>query len=390
MSKRKMLHLFTILLTLAACATASGSSFAQEAPPHHFASLQFLHPIATSPDPETSTNFRISLLYGRSGRVKGFDLNAVGGVTSGDLQGFAASGFFNRVGGGFGGFAGTFGVNNMRGGSSGIQLAGLANWNEDAFTGLQAAAILNYTDRGFAGVQLSGVLNLNDRAGTFAQISSVANVNAGPFAGVQVSGFLNAANSAVSGGQVALLNYAENMSGVQFGVLNMGTRFHGLKVGIVNTGQEVTGTTIGLINRDRDSRGEWMFYGSNISLANTGYRTVLNHWSSVVSLGFGDPGGDIDKALFLGWNFGRNIPLNEAWDLTIDLGYQHIMPKKSDEPAENDRLQFALQARAIGEYRLKDGLGLFGAVGTSTRYAEYASGAPSETDLHFSAGVVLY
>ena len=56
---------------------------------------------------------------------------------------------------------------------------------------------------------------------------------------------------------------------------------------------------------------------------------------------------------------------------------------------ENPRLQYALQARALGEHRLNDGLGLFGAVGSSTRFAEYASDAPSETDFHFSAGVVL-
>jgi hypothetical protein len=141
---------------------------------------------------------------------------------------------------------------------------------------------------------------------------------------------------------------------------------------------------------DKDSRKEWMFYGSNISLLNVGYRTVLNDWSSVVSLGYLDVQGDIEQAMTLAWNFGRNFPLNEKWDLTLDLGYMHIIPNKTDNPAENDRLQYALQVRALGEYRLNDDLGLFGAVGSSTRYAEYTSGAPSETDFHFSAGVVLY
>lgn len=395
MPKRKTIRHLTIALgvaacTITACLAVPTASRAQEPPPHHFASLQFLHPIATSPDPETSTSFRLSLLYGRSGRVKGLDLNAVAGVTSGDVTGLALSGLLNRVGGGFGGFAGTVGVNNMAGGSAGLQVAGLANWNQDAFTGVQMASVLNYTDRGFAGAQISGVINLNDRAGTFAQVASVANVNAGPFAGVQVSAFLNAANSTASGGQLAILNFAEDMSGVQVGFFNMGRRFHGLKIGVVNTGYEITGTTIGLVNRDLDSRKEWMFYASNISLGNIGYRTVLNHWSSVVSMGYGDAQGDIDQTLFFAWNFGRNIPLNDKWEMTLDLGFQHIIPKKSNEPDENDRLQYALQARALGEYRLNDGLGLFGAVGSSTRYAEYASDAPSETDFHFSAGVVLY
>jgi hypothetical protein len=94
--------------------------------------------------------------------------------------------------------------------------------------------------------------------------------------------------------------------------------------------------------------------------------------------------------LFLGWNFGRNIPLSKRWDLTIDLGYQHIMPKKSNNPDENDRLHFSLQARALGEFHLNDSLGIVGSVGSSTVFDEYTSGAENQTDLLFSAGIVLY
>jgi hypothetical protein len=133
-----------------------------------------------------------------------------------------------------------------------------------------------------------------------------------------------------------------------------------------------------------------MFYGSNVALLNVGFRTVLNRWSSVVSAGYLDVQGDVDQTFFLAWNFGRNIPLNDRWDLTLDLGFQHIIPQKSDEPGANDRLQYALQARALAERRLNDRLGLFGAAGSSTRYAAYSSDASSETDFHFSAGVVLY
>lgn len=390
MTNRNLLRTLTLTLAVAFILANPASSAAQGTPPHQFISLQLLHPVATSSHPDASTNFRLSFLYGRSGRVNGLDLNLVAGATSGEVTGLAMSSLLNRVGGAFGGVAATFGVNNMRGGSGGVQLAGLSNWNEEAFTGFQLAGVLNYTDHGFAGAQISGVMNLNDRAGSFAQVSTVANVNAGPFAGVQLSAFLNAANAAASGGQIAIVNFAENMSGVQVGVFNTGTRFHGLKVGLVNTGQEVTGTTVGLINMDNGSRKEWMFYGSNVSLVNVGFRTVLNHWSSIVSLGYGDAQGDIDQALLMGWNFGRNIPLDEKWDLTFDFGFQHVIPKKSENPTENDRLQYSLQLRVMGEYRLKESLGLFGSVGSSTRYAEYAADAPSETDFHFSAGVALY
>lgn len=355
----RLLHLFLLvfpaLLTGLATPCAAQSS---QHPPHHFASLQLLHPIATSPNPETTTNLRFSVLYGRSGEVRWVDLNLGIGVTSSGGTGFAMS--------------------------------GLANYNEDAFAGLQLAGSLNYVDRGFAGAQISGILNLNDGGGTFLQACSVANINAGPFAGLQWAGLLNAANSRIGGGQIALANYAENMNGFQIGVFNLARQFHGLQVGILNHSREFSGTPIGLINMDDHSRREWMFYGSNLSLANIGFRTVLNNWSSIVSAGYGDAKGDVESSLFLGWNFGRNIPLGEKLDLTIDLGFQHVIPQKSSDPVKNDRLHYSLQARAIGEYHLNENLGLVGSLGSSTVFDEYSSNADSETDLHFIAGIVLY
>lgn len=361
-----------------------------EPPPHHFASLQLLHPLATSPDPESTTNFRFSVFYGRSGGVHGLDVNMVAGYTSGDVTAFQLNGLYSGTGGIFRGMSSTLGVTHVRGGGAGFQFSGLANYNEDALAGLQMSGVLNYVDRGFAGAQVSGVLNLNDGGGTFLQAASVANINAGPFAGFQISAFMNAANSQIGGGQLAIINFAENMRGVQIGVVNMSTVFHGLKVGILNTGQEFGGTAIGLVNMDNTSRKEWMFYASNLSLVNIGFRTVLNNWSSIVSTGYGDAQGDVGESLFFGWNFGRNIPLTARWDLTVDLGYQHIIPKTSSNPAENDRLHYSLQARALGEYHLNEKLGLVGSVGSSTVYSEYSSDADSKTDFHFIAGIVLY
>ncbi len=358
--------------------------------PHHFASLQLLHPIATSGDPETTTNFRLSIFYGRSGAVHGIDLNAVAGVTSGDVTALQLTGLYAGTGGIFQGMSLTGGISHLKSGGAGFQISGLANYDEDAFVGLQTAGVLNYTSRGFVGAQISALMNLNDGGGTFLQASSVANVNAGAFAGVQVAAFLNAANAQMGGGQLALVNFAESLNGIQLGFLNLAHEFHGLQIGVLNHSHEFGGTPIGLINMDSHSRKEWMFYGSNLSLANIGFRTVLNKWSSVLSTGYGDVQGDVEASLFLGWNFGRNIPLSKRWDLTIDLGYQHIMPKVSNNPAENDRLHYSLQARALGEFHLNDSLGIVGSVGSSTVFSDYTSGAENETDLLFSAGIVLY
>jgi hypothetical protein len=389
MPSKRLVEILTLALTLVTVVLAPGATLAQGAPPHHFASLQLLHPLATSPDPETTTNFRLSVFYGRSGGVHGLDLNAVAGVTSGDVTALQLNGLYSRTGGVFKGMSATLGVTHT-GPAAGFQFSGLANYNEDAFAGAQFAGVLNYTNRGFGGAQISGVLNLNDGAGTFFQFASVANVNVGPFAGFQASALINAANSRMGGGQLAIANYAESLNGVQVGVINMSNEMHGLKVGVVNTAQEFSGTAIGLVNMDNSSRKEWMFYGGNHSLVNIGFRTVLNRWSSIVSVGYGDAIGDMGEALFFGWNFGRNIPLAERWDLTIDLGFQHVIPKVSNNPEENDRLHFALQARALGEYHLNASLGLVGSLGASNIYSDYASGATSETEFVFTAGIVLY
>jgi hypothetical protein len=385
LSRSCLVSLALLVGLVAPCAAQSGAQA-----PYHFASLQLLHPVATSPDPETTTSFRLSVFYGRSGGIHGLDLNAVAGVTSGDVTALQMTGLYACTGGIFQGMSLTGGLSHLQNGGAGFQFSGLANYNEDAFAGLQMAGILNYTSRAFAGAQISSVMNLNDGAGTFLQASSVANVNAGPFAGVQMAVFLNVANARTGGGQLALLNYAESINGFQVGVLNLSHEFHGLQIGILNQSHEFSGTPIGLINMDDNSRKEWMFYGSNLSLLNIGFRTVLNNWSSVVSVGGSDVKGDVENSLFLGWNFGRNFPLSKRWDLTIDLGYQHIMPRKSDIPDENDHLHYSLQARALGTYHLNDSLGLIGSVGSSTVYSGYVSGADSETDFHFSAGIVLY
>jgi hypothetical protein len=380
------------LLFLVLLLGLAAPSFAQhsDGTSHHFASLQLLHPVATSPDPETSTNFRLSLLYGRSGGIHGLDMNLVAGVTSGEATALQMTGLYARNGGIFRGLAVTGGVSHLKSGGAGFQFSGLVNYDEDAFAGLQTAGLMNYTNRGFAGAQISSVINLNDGPGTFLQFATVANINSGPFAGIQLAAFLNAANSRTGGGQIAIANYAEGMEGFQLGILNFSNSFHGLKIGVINTSQEFSGTAIGLVNMDNNSRREWMFYGANLSLLNIGFRTILNNWSSVLSTGYGDVKGDVESSLFFGWNFGRNIPVNASWDLTFDLGYQHIIPKTSNNPAENDRLHYSLQARALAEYHLNDSLGLVGSLGTSTVFSEYRSDADSKTDLLFSAGIVLY
>ncbi len=385
------LRLRTIMMMLlVTLALSAGSALAQTPGSHHFVSLQFLHPAATSPNPESSANIRLSVLYGRSHMINGLDLNLGVGVASGDITGLQATGLYNQVGGRFDGLGLTGGLQHLRHDGSGLLFSLGANHVEGNFIGVQTAGLVNLSRNHFAGAQISGLANLNDGAGTFLQLASVANINAGAFAGLQLSTFLNSANSAIGGGQVALLNFADTMNGFQVGVVNLGREFHGLQVGILNYSKEFSGTPIGLINMADDNRREWQFTASNLSLLNIGFRTVLNGWSSVVSFGRGDMQGDVDNSWFVGWHYGHLLLTRPSWELTFDVGYQHIIPEKSDDPNDNDRLHYALQARLLGDWKVADHLGILGAVGVSTVFDEYYLRADSKTDALFTGGIVLY
>lgn len=378
-----------VLLASAGTSLAQNSGYQQQGQ-RHFVTLQLLHPLATSPNPETSATVRLSLLYGRSQHISGLDLNAGVAVSSGDISAFQATGLYNQVGGRFQGLGLTGGLQNLKGDGVGFLFTLGANHVEGNFVGLQSAGLLNLNRNHFAGAQISGLANLNDGAGTFLQLASAANVNAGAFAGLQLSTFMNAANSTMSGGQIALLNFADNMSGFQVGAVNLARQYSGVQVGVLNYNKEFSGTPIGLVNMANDNRREWLFTASNLSLLNVGFRTVLNDWSSVVSLGQGDMQGDVSNSWFLGWHYGHLLLTRPSWELTLDVGYQHIIPEKSDNPLENDRLHYALQARLLGDWKIKDHLGIIGSVGLSTVYDEYSTDAASQTDALITGGIVLY
>jgi len=385
------LRLHTIIAALLVTLTlGAGTGLAQSVGSHHFLTLQFLHPAATSPNPETSATVRLSVLYGRSGGINGLDLNLGAAVTSGDVTAFQATGLYSQVGGRFQGLSITGGMQNLRSDGVGFLFTLGANHIEGNFVGLQSAGLLNLNRGHFAGAQVSGLVNLNDGAGTFLQLASAANVNAGPFAGLQLSAFLNAANSTIGGGQIALLNFADRMNGFQVGAVNLGREFHGLQVGVLNFNREFSGTPIGLINMANDDRREWHFTATNLSLLNIGFRTVLNGWSSVVNFGRGDMQGDVENAWFVGWHYGHLLLTRPSWELTLDVGYEHIIPEKSDNPDDNDRLHYALQARLLGDWKIKDHLGIIGAVGLSTVFDEYSTNAASKTDALITGGIVLY
>ncbi len=357
---------------------------------HHPVSLQIFHPLATSPDPATTTNARFALLFGRSGSIAGVDATGIASLTDGDFSGVQWTGLYSRVEGSFTGVSFNSGVQRHIGPATGVQFAGISNFHQSIFAGAQFAGVLNYTRQGFIGAQISGLMNLNDGYGGYFQASSIVNVNAKDFGGVQLSGIMNFAGNNLFGGQFALLNYAGQLEGAQVGLINLAEEVSGLQFGAVNISRAIDGVPIGLVNLTDEGRIHGLVYGSNLALYNVGLRTVVNNWSSVVSLGYADQFSDASNAGFLGWHFGRLFPLGDSLDLTLDTGYLHIIPKDYDDPQINDDPHFALQMRLFADYPLGKSVALFGGGGFSTVFSEYASHARSETEGHLFGGISLF
>lgn len=391
--KKQTAHLRAAMALVVVLLAFGGVSSTAWADNHHPVSLQFFHSVATSPDPDTSTNFRLALLYGRSGDINGFDLTGAASVTGGDFSGIQLTGLYSQVRGSFRGLSLNAGVQHHKSRASGLQVSGLANVHQDLFTGVQMAGSLNYSHRGFQGVQISALMNLNDSHGSFLQTSAIANVNVKTYSGLQLAGIMNFTGQETRGAQLALLNFAVEMSGAQVGVVNLAQNFSGLQAGIVNISNQIEGTPFGVVNLTNDGEINALAYASNLGLYNLGLRTVVNQWSSVLSLGYSDvsSGDDVAKnSGFLGWNFGRQVPLSEKLILTLDAGYLHIIPQDYEEPEINDEPHYALQLRAFVDVSLGDSVALFGGGGLSTIFSEYTTHARSHSEGNVFGGISLF
>jgi len=265
--------------------------------------------------------------------------------------------------------------------------------HQNFFAGIQFAGSLNYTRSGFSGAQFSGLVNLNDGYGKYLQISPIANVNVKTFEGVQLAVLMNFAGDETSGSQISILNYAVQLKGAQFGLVNMVDEISGLQFGVVNISHNIEGMPVGLVNLSDDGRINAMAYGSNLSLYNVGARTVVNQWSSIVSLGYTDQSSSDQKASksgFLGWHFGRVFQVSRKSGLTLDTGYLHIIPQNYDNADIKDDQHFAIQIRLLAEYRPGKTVGLFGGGGLSTIFSEFTTHAQSETEVHLFGGISLF
>lgn len=380
----------TVVLLVLAAAAACGLSPAAARAASQGVYLSFFHPVAVGGGPDASANAAFSLLYGEIGEVHGFGL-ALGASRVSRADGLLLSGLYSQAQEEFVGAAVTGVLNYFEGDGRGAQLAGIANFHRGEWSGLQMATFVNFSSEGTHGAQVSGLFNLNDGETWALQISGFGNGTAGELRGAQVAGGYNFAIGDVHGAQVALLNAAGDVEGAQLGLANFSREMRGLTVGLVNSTQMHHGVPIGAVNLSRRNGSvDLALYGSSLSLVNAGVRTSVNRFTSVLALGYGDPEGDVDVTAVLSWHPGYEFWRRGPWSATAELGFLHYMPEASSDPDENDRLHFALEARAQLERRFSDRLAAFLGAGVGRWYDRYDGDPQGRTKAAFHGGVAIF
>lgn len=351
--------------------------------------VSLFFPISTNQDPTILTNFRLNLMYGRVGYIKGFDVGTIVSRTDRDMHGVQLTGVYSHTGGDMRVATITGGMNYVGGSARGVQVAGLINFNRGWFRGIQYATLFNFVQERFVGVQWASVFNMANADVRGLQISSSANLTAGNLRGFQIAA-LNYVNDYMRGAQLGAVNFAVEYDGAQIGFINFAGKANGAMIGVVNYSREFEGVPVGAVNYDKtNGNADWSIYATNIVLGSTGLRTILHGYTSTLAVGIGDIPEDRNDTAFLSWYYGYLFPVGERWKISPDLGFVHVMPQSQEEGKNND-LHFMLQARVTGEVRVAKIAKVFFGGGVSVRFSEYSSQATTEVDPLIVGGVALY
>lgn len=357
---------------------------------HQGVNLSLFYPVSTNKNPEVSTNFRLALIHGRVGSVRGFDLSPCVAITHGHFGGVQLAGFYSYVGGTFRGVSITYGLNYFKSTVKAFQLGLMGNYVEGHVTGLQYSSLFNYAAEGISGIQISSFFNVTDGDARFLQLSGIANLVGGDFHGIQISPAASVAMGEVKGAQIGFANFALRPSGLQLGAFNLAQTAGGLTVGAFNWVRRHEGVAVGLVTlSEENGTVDWITYGSSHAAVNTGIRTTVNRFYSMFAVGAIDLHQQRGATGFLSWHFGRRIPISRFWGAGVDLGFVHIMPDESDDPDVLDVIHFALQPRILAELRTSRKFAVFGGVGADVVFDSYEDPKAATKGLIF-AGVSAF
>lgn len=248
----------------------------------------------------------------------------------------------------------------------GAQL-GVGYHQTDYMRGVQSGAGLSVVRGRFEGGQLDLVNLANEGLGIQLGLAN----GAYKLSGLQ-GGLLNLSRE-THGAQLGLVNLAQNMKGAQIGLFNLATdsksdgfqtgllnisqgRVRGLQLGLVNYAERAT-AQFGLLSMTREGGVHPLLYATDVIAIQTGLRFDADYTYSTLIAGIQpQAGGD---AYAMGFGFGGKVPVPPVTNLTVEpeLSYQTLFLNgtfKNGNPSTYGRL--ALHAR----YQLYKHLSFFG------------------------------
>ena len=333
------------------------------------ANIALYTPVAIAGSGENvRTNVGINLLYGKVGRMDGFEVAGLGNAQEYSMSGFQVAGLGNVTGthaagvrvAGLANVSGTSaawinvgGLANIAGTSlKGVSVSGLANIAGTDLTGGSVSCLANISGTQMSGITTGGVINVAGEDAEGAVISPGFNVIGGSFRGIGVGGIINVIGqnnkgfsvsglTGITGGGSAGCHIAGvvnvvgaesvgpqiaglanivggDAAGMQVaGLANIvGGHASGLQIGVVNIANEHTGVPVGLY-----TRVSGIPVNLNVLGDETGFlylelqsgNAQFNNFVTIGVRGFQEP-----KMWSFGYGVGRHIQLGRR-SLDIDL-----------------------------------------------------------------------
>jgi len=124
-----------------------------------------------------------------------------------------------------------------------------------------------------------------------------------------------------------------------------------------------------------DTEFQWVTSGSSITQIVTGLRYTHHHWYGKASIGGLSAFDNRENAFFLGLNLGRRFQLIPRLYLGADVGYRHVIPDGSDNPAIDTGKYFTLEGRLKLEVVLGKHMSVFVGAAATNIYQGYSLGS---------------
>jgi len=320
----------------------SNSSSPADTFKHRFAQVSFVSPLGSDGmnGKDYVHNLSFNVLQGYSGALNGFELGGLVNVEKGYVKGMQIGGLVNFAFGDVNGFQLGGLVNNGKN-VEGFQLGGIVNTATGTMNGLQLGGIANFARDTMNGLQLGGIVNVATSENTSKvswQIAGISNVSLGKTTGGQISGIANVANE---------------HSGVQIGLINVSKKISGFQLGLINVADSIDGESLGLINVSRNGIHNVDVFGSEILLANAGFKLGSPHIYTQFAFGI-RPYADLTRMGF-GLGIGGHVPFNHGF-VNIDGMCWTI---HNDNLNNWDNVNLWNQIRIMGGYQITKGVAIY-------------------------------